>query len=82
MKARLLDRDKDFNPAALPWNADALAADLELATLLEAMAQGDAIVSAVSSAHGISRSAGTTRCGGSSRPRIASTRSAAVSGGG
>lgn len=48
MKAWLLHRDRDFDCGApLPWNADALAADLELAALVDAMAQGDAVVSAV-----------------------------------
>jgi len=43
MKARLLDREGDFDwSAALPWNEEALRADLVLDTLFEAMARGDA----------------------------------------
>ena len=41
-------RDRDVDPdAALPWNADALIQDLELDTLFDAMAGGDAFVRAV-----------------------------------
>jgi hypothetical protein len=48
MKARLLYRDRDFDRnSPLPWNEAVLVADLELATLFEGMAQGDAVVSAV-----------------------------------
>jgi DNA mismatch repair ATPase MutS len=42
MKAFLLYRDQDFDPqASLPLNSPALIQDLELGTLLEAMALGD-----------------------------------------
>jgi len=41
-------RDRDVDPdAALPWDADALIQDLELDTLFDAMAGGDAFVRAV-----------------------------------
>jgi DNA mismatch repair ATPase MutS len=40
-----MHRDRDFSPdAALPSNADALIQDLELETLLNAMAQGDELL--------------------------------------
>jgi len=51
MKVRLLHRDRDFDlgqPA--PWNADALAQDLALPTLLDAMAGEDRLVREVSRA--------------------------------
>ncbi len=42
MKALLMHRDRDFNPQeVLPWNAEALTQDLELGTLLHAMAGDD-----------------------------------------
>ena len=42
MNVHLLHRNADFDwPAALPWNADALVADLALETLFRAMAQND-----------------------------------------
>lgn len=42
MKVLLMYRDRDFDPkAALPPNADALAQDLELEVVCNAMAQGD-----------------------------------------
>jgi hypothetical protein len=41
MKARLLYRDADFGSGTPPPNGDDLIADLELATLLKAMAAGD-----------------------------------------
>ena len=42
MKVHLLYRDRDFDLAApLPWNAEALTADLGLAILFDAMAQED-----------------------------------------
>ena len=49
MKAHLLFRDQDFNlNAALPLNAEALTQDLELNTLLNAMAVGEEFVFEVS----------------------------------
>ncbi|MCL6431412.1 MAG: DNA mismatch repair protein MutS [Anaerolineae bacterium] len=48
MKAFLMYRDRDFDPdEKLPPNADALMQDLELNTLLEAMARGDEFVFAI-----------------------------------
>ncbi len=48
MNAFLMYRDRDVDPdATLPWNADALVQDLELDTLFDAMAGGDAFVRAV-----------------------------------
>jgi MutS domain V len=45
MKARLMYADADFDvERALPANADALSEDLELPTLLSAMAAGDALL--------------------------------------
>jgi hypothetical protein len=45
MKARLMHRDRDFDvQAPLPWNERALMQDLELPTLLEAMARDDKFV--------------------------------------
>jgi hypothetical protein len=45
MKAHLLHADRDFDTKRpLPWNAEALTADLALDTLFEAMAQGDKFV--------------------------------------
>ncbi len=44
MKARLLYRDRDFDGGELPWNEPALVQDLELGTLLAAMAAGDDLV--------------------------------------
>lgn len=42
MKALLMHKDRDFNlQQELPWNEQALVQDLELNTLLDAMAQGD-----------------------------------------
>ena len=42
MKAFLLYRDRDFDPKREPpRNADALTQDLDLNTLLDAMAHGD-----------------------------------------
>jgi hypothetical protein len=42
MKVFLMHRDKDFDPQSeLPWNEQALVQDLELDTLLGAMAKGD-----------------------------------------
>ncbi len=42
MKALLIYRDRDFDlQQTLPWNAEALIQDLELGTLLGAMALGD-----------------------------------------
>jgi len=42
MKAFLMHADRDFDlKAPLPWNAEALVQDLELDTLLDAMADGD-----------------------------------------
>jgi hypothetical protein len=42
MKACLAFRDRDFDlKAVLPWNSEALIQDLELDTLLDAMADGD-----------------------------------------
>jgi len=42
MKALLMHRDRDFNPQqAVPWNEPALTQDLELSTLLNAMAGDD-----------------------------------------
>ncbi len=42
MKARLMHRDRDFDlREELPWNAEDLTRDLELDTLLAAMAGGD-----------------------------------------
>ncbi len=42
MKVHLLYRNEDFNPGQdLPWNADAMMQDLELNTLLTAMAKED-----------------------------------------
>jgi DNA mismatch repair ATPase MutS len=49
MKAFLMYRDRDVDPAQpLPWNAQALIQDLELNTLLTAMALGDKLVFDVS----------------------------------
>jgi len=48
MKTRLLHRDRNFDRSSqLPWNEAALTTDLELATLVDAMSQGDAVVSGV-----------------------------------
>lgn len=48
MKVRLMYADRDFDPdAALPVNEPALAADLELGTLLDAMAGGDKFLSVI-----------------------------------
>ena len=48
MKVQLMYADRDFDPdAALPVNEPDLAADLELGTLLGAMADGDEFLSAV-----------------------------------
>jgi hypothetical protein len=48
MKARLMHRDRDFDMhAPLPWNERATVQDLELATLLGAMARGDKFVQEV-----------------------------------
>ncbi len=48
MKAFLMYPDRDFDPAAeLPVNEEDLAADLELGTLLDAMADGDKFLHAV-----------------------------------
>ncbi len=48
MKVHLMYADRDFDPdAALPVNEPDLAADLELGTLLGAMAGGDEFLSAV-----------------------------------
>lgn len=45
MKVRLLHRDRDLDlKGPLPWNAEALEKDLGLATLFDAMAQGDDFV--------------------------------------
>jgi DNA mismatch repair ATPase MutS len=45
MKVWLMHRDRDFDPQQpLPWNEAALTQDLELTTLLEAMAVGDKFV--------------------------------------
>ncbi|MDA8116762.1 MAG: DNA mismatch repair protein MutS [Actinomycetota bacterium] len=45
MKARLLYRDRDFDAKApLPWQAESLTQDLDLTTLFQAMAQGDAFI--------------------------------------
>lgn len=45
MKVFLMHRDRDFDPkATLPPNADALIQDLELDTLCNAVAQGDAFL--------------------------------------
>jgi len=45
MKALLMHRDRDFDlDQALPWNAQALTQDLELETLLRAMAGDDPLV--------------------------------------
>jgi hypothetical protein len=42
------NRSQGFDPCAgLPWNAEAISADLSLNTVLEAMAQGDDVVFAV-----------------------------------
>ena len=42
MKALLMHRDRDFDSRkALPWNEQAVSQDLELSTLLQAMADGD-----------------------------------------
>jgi len=48
VKVRLMYADRDFDPdAALPVNEPALAADLELGTLLDAMAGGDKFLSVI-----------------------------------
>ena len=48
MKVQLMYADRDFNPdAALPANEPDLAADLELGTLLDAMAGGDKFLFAI-----------------------------------
>lgn len=48
MKPRLMHADRDFDAAAeLPANAEELLQDLELGTLLEAMAAGDAFIGSV-----------------------------------
>jgi hypothetical protein len=45
MKSLLMHRDRQFDPRQeLPWNVPALTADLELNTLLGAMAGGDAFL--------------------------------------
>lgn len=45
MKPLLMHRDRDFDvQAALPWNEQDLAKDLELGTLFDAMAHGDAFL--------------------------------------
>ncbi|HEY6321776.1 MAG TPA: DNA mismatch repair protein MutS [Thermoanaerobaculia bacterium] len=44
MKALLMHRDRDFDARELPWNQRALVQDLELPTLLAAMARGDKLV--------------------------------------
>ena len=45
MKTLLMHRDRDFEPGqAMPWNESALTQDLELNTLVSAMANGDEFV--------------------------------------
>ena len=45
MKPLLMHRDRDFDvQGALPWNEQELTQDLELGTLFEAMAHGDAFL--------------------------------------
>jgi hypothetical protein len=45
MKARLMHRERDFDPQPpLPWNERALTQDLALDTLLQAMARSDPLV--------------------------------------
>lgn len=51
MKVFLTDRNRDFDlKKPLPWNAEALAQDLELETLLNAMSRGDELVHSVGKA--------------------------------
>jgi len=51
MKTQLMYRDRDFKlDTKLPWQAELISQDLELTTLLEAMARGDSFLLEVSRA--------------------------------